>query len=108
MVFEYQLHLECGDELGEVFSNGVLTRYGNVRLPNPVIKALGALERDSCCLCMVYHYFRELKYYAIYKRESGYTNAGCPRSNMLPLKDTKVRNCAGRIFDEPFEPIGPF
>ncbi|ETO75523.1 hypothetical protein F444_08908 [Phytophthora nicotianae P1976] len=40
-----------------------------LRLGNPVIKVLGALERDGCCLSMVYHYFCKLKNNDLYKRE---------------------------------------
>ncbi|EGZ18387.1 hypothetical protein PHYSODRAFT_383694, partial [Phytophthora sojae] len=32
-----------------------------MRLVNPIIQALGALEKDGCCLSMVYEYFRGLK-----------------------------------------------
>ncbi|KAF4140900.1 hAT family C-terminal dimerization region [Phytophthora infestans] len=37
-----------------------------LRLVEPVTKALGALEKDGCCLSMVYPYFRGLKYNSIY------------------------------------------
>ncbi|KAF4134950.1 hAT family C-terminal dimerization region [Phytophthora infestans] len=37
-----------------------------LRLVEPETKALGALEKDGCCLSMVYHYFRGLQYNSIY------------------------------------------
>ncbi|EGZ12144.1 hypothetical protein PHYSODRAFT_457372, partial [Phytophthora sojae] len=74
------------DVLRELFSNHeFLARYGDaaaklnrvesiladsmfwvnaravMRLVNPIIQALGALEKDGCCLSMVYEYFRGLK-----------------------------------------------
>lgn len=83
------------DVLREVFSNhGLLTRYGDaatkltrvesiladgvfwmnarsvMRLVTPVIKALGSLEKDGCCLSMVYHYLRELENHDVYSRET--------------------------------------
>ncbi|EGZ08234.1 hypothetical protein PHYSODRAFT_386878, partial [Phytophthora sojae] len=47
-----------------------------MRLVNPIIQALGALEKDGCCLSMVYEYFRGLKTHDIYNRKTDYVASG--------------------------------
>jgi hypothetical protein len=37
-----------------------------LRLVQPVVKALGAVEKDGCCLSMVYHYFREMRFHRVF------------------------------------------
>ncbi|KAK1936997.1 hypothetical protein P3T76_009775 [Phytophthora citrophthora] len=41
-----------------------------MRICNPVIKVLGALERDGCCLSMIYYYFGGLQNHVVYHRET--------------------------------------
>ncbi|EGZ22536.1 hypothetical protein PHYSODRAFT_497705 [Phytophthora sojae] len=56
--------------ISSVVRNEDVLREAVMRLVNPIIQALGSLEKDGCCLSMVYEYFRGLKTHVIYNRET--------------------------------------
>ncbi|OWY99299.1 hypothetical protein PHMEG_00029717 [Phytophthora megakarya] len=46
-----------------------------MRLVNPIIKVLGALERDGCCLSMIYYYIGGLQNHVVYHRDKNDVSA---------------------------------